>query len=54
MARAVSRSNLVINCVGADQETWNYGFEEVHVDWPARLAKAVKAAGGVERVIHMR
>lgn len=52
--RAVSRSNVVINCVGAEQETWNYGFEEVHIEWPARLARAVKEAGRAQRVIHVR
>lgn len=51
--RAVSRSNVVINCVGAEQETWNYGFEEVHIEWPARLARAVKEAGRAQRVIHV-
>lgn len=53
VARSISRSNLVINCVGAAQETWNYGFEEVHIEWPARLARAIKENGGVERVIHI-
>ncbi|KAL4432884.1 hypothetical protein ABPG77_008210 [Micractinium sp. CCAP 211/92] len=51
--RALSRSNVVINCVGAAQETWNYKFEEVHIEWPARLARLVKEAGGVERMIHL-
>ncbi|KAL6784822.1 NUOA9 [Auxenochlorella protothecoides x Auxenochlorella symbiontica] len=50
--RAISRSNVVINLIGADQETWNYGFKEVHVDIPARIAKAVREHGGVERVLH--
>lgn len=113
MRRALSRSNVVINCVGAAQETWNYKFEEVggggpclgctahvvglacartvctlgaleggqntwqpvragsaphaasphryaaaapqvHIEWPARLARLVKEAGQVERVIHLR
>ncbi|PSC72673.1 NADH dehydrogenase [ubiquinone] 1 alpha subcomplex subunit mitochondrial [Micractinium conductrix] len=51
--RAIARSDLVINCVGATQETWNYKFEEVHIEWPARLAKAIQESGKVERVLHM-
>ena len=49
--RALSRSNLVINFIGAEQETWNYGFEEVHVDIPARIARISKEMG-IERVVH--
>ncbi len=48
---AISRSNLVLNFIGADQETWNYGFEEVHVDIPTRIARISKELG-VERVVH--
>jgi NADH dehydrogenase (ubiquinone) 1 alpha subcomplex subunit 9 len=48
---AISRSNLVLNFIGADQETWNYGFDEVHIDIPARIAKISKELG-VERVVH--
>ena len=29
---AIRRSNIVVNCIGAERETWNYDFEEVHVD----------------------
>lgn len=49
--RAISQSQLVINLIGADQETWNYSFEEVHIDIPSRIAKLSKEAG-VERLIH--
>jgi len=49
--RAISRSDLVINLIGADVETWNYSFEEVHTDIPARLAKISKEMG-VERFVH--
>ena len=51
--RAISRSSLVINLVGSDVETWNYTFEDVHVDFPRRLAAAIKEVGGVERVVHL-
>ncbi len=36
--KAVSRSNVVINLVGAQQETWNYSFEDVHVGIAHRWA----------------
>lgn len=29
-------------------------FEEVHIEWPARLARAIKESGKVERFIHLR
>lgn len=29
-------------------------FEEVHIEWPARLARLVKEHGRVERFIHLR
>ena len=53
ISRAIAKSSLVINLIGADRETWNYGFEEVHVDIPARIAKAVKENSGVQRFIHV-
>lgn len=37
--KAISRSNIIVNCVGMRLETMNWGFEDVHVDFPARLAK---------------
>ena len=51
--RAVSQSSLVINLIGTDAETWNYSFEDVHVDFPRRLAAAVKEVGKAERVVHV-
>lgn len=36
---AISRSNVVINMIGQRKETMNFGFEDVHVRWPERLAK---------------
>ena len=50
--RAIAQSSLIINMVGTDAETWNYTFEDVHVDFPARLARLAKEAGCVERVVH--
>ena len=49
--RALSRSNLVLNFIGAQQETWNYTFEQVHIDIPARIARIAKEMG-IERMVH--
>lgn len=51
--KAISRSNIVVNCVGSRLETMNWGFEDVHVDFPARLARLAKEAGHVERLVHI-
>nr|7ARC_P Chain P, kDa [Polytomella sp. Pringsheim 198.80]7ARD_P Chain P, kDa [Polytomella sp. Pringsheim 198.80] len=51
--RAISRSNVVINCVGIRQETKNYSYKDVHVDFPTRLAKIVAESGKVERFIQV-
>eukprot|EP00775_Hariotina_reticulata_P001531 gene1531-1869_t len=37
--RAMSRSNIVINLIGANLETMNFSFEDVHAAWPEKLAK---------------
>ncbi|GLC37331.1 hypothetical protein PLESTB_001135500 [Pleodorina starrii] len=50
--RAISRSNVVINCVGMRLETMNWTFEDVHVDFPKRLAKIAAESGHVDRLIH--
>lgn len=49
--KAMAQSNLVINLIGADAETWNYKFEEVHIDIPSRISRIAKELG-VERMIH--
>jgi len=49
---AVERSNVVINMVGREWETRNFSFEDVHVDFPARLAEICKSVG-VDRLIHV-
>ncbi|CAF0709967.1 unnamed protein product [Brachionus calyciflorus] len=49
--RAVEYSNVVINCVGADYETSNFNYWDVHVDGPRRLARISKECG-VEKFIH--
>jgi len=49
--RAVSHSNIVINCVGRGYETGNFSFEDVNITGPARLARICKEMG-VQRFVH--
>lgn len=51
--KAMEKSNIVINLIGADRETWNFKFEEVHIEIAERIAKAAKAHGGIQRFIHV-
>lgn len=51
--KAVARSNVVINLVGAAQETWNYSFQDVHVKLAHRIAKVVRESPQVERLLHV-
>ncbi len=37
--KAISRSNVIINLIGQRTETMNFNYEEVHAEWPKRLAK---------------
>eukprot|EP00873_Tetraselmis_striata_P002194 jgi/Tetstr1/422458/TSEL_013296.t1 len=46
-------ANLVINLVGVHQETWNFGFSEVHVDFAKAIAEAAAATPSVERLLHV-
>jgi NADH dehydrogenase (ubiquinone) 1 alpha subcomplex subunit 9 len=39
LRKAISRSNVIVNCVGMRLETMNWTYEDVHVDFPKRLAK---------------
>ncbi|XP_026948876.1 NADH dehydrogenase [ubiquinone] 1 alpha subcomplex subunit 9, mitochondrial isoform X1 [Sagmatias obliquidens] len=50
--RAVEHSNVVINLVGREWETKNFGFEDVFVKIPQAIAQASKEAG-VEKFIHV-
>ena len=50
---AVERSNVVVNMVGREWETRNFSFEDVHIDFPARLAEICKQVGTVDRLIHV-
>jgi NADH dehydrogenase (ubiquinone) 1 alpha subcomplex subunit 9 len=49
--KAVQHSNVVINLIGRDYETWNFKFNEVHVDGARVIAEACQEAG-VQRLIH--
>ena len=49
--RAVSHSNIVINCVGRGFETMNFSYEDVNITGPERLARICKEMG-VQRFIH--
>ena len=49
--RAVSHSNIVINCVGRGFETMNFSYEDVNITGPERLARICKEAG-VQRFVH--
>lgn len=42
----------MVNLVGANLETRNFSFDDVHAAWPARLAQLVKETPSVERLIH--
>ena len=50
---AVERANVVINMVGREWETRNFSFEDVHRDFPRRLAEACKESSSVKRLIHV-
>ncbi len=51
--RALNHCNVVINLLGAHSETWNYRFEEVHIDFAARIARLAKESGSVQRLVHV-
>nr|XP_004610502.1 unnamed protein product [Sorex araneus] len=50
--RAVEQSNVVINLVGREWETRNFGFEDVYVKIPQTIAQTCKEVG-VEKLIHV-
>lgn len=53
LLKAVSRSNIVINMIGAQKETWNFSFRDVHVEIAKRIADATTKAPELERFIHV-
>lgn len=50
---AISRSNVVVNCLGADKETMNFSYEEVHVEFAERIARACAESDVLERLLHV-
>lgn len=50
---AVKRSNVVFNLIGAERETWNFSFEDVHIDAATRIAQAAAENPLTERFIHV-
>jgi NADH dehydrogenase (ubiquinone) 1 alpha subcomplex subunit 9 len=51
--RAVAKSAVVFNLIGADGPTKRWPYEEVHVAGAARLAAAAAAAPAVERFVQV-
>ncbi|XP_048882266.1 NADH dehydrogenase [ubiquinone] 1 alpha subcomplex subunit 9, mitochondrial [Brienomyrus brachyistius] len=49
---ALAHSDVVINLVGREWETRNYGFEHVNVTIPQQIAKAAREAG-IAKLIHV-
>jgi NADH dehydrogenase (ubiquinone) 1 alpha subcomplex subunit 9 len=39
--KAIASSNIVINLIGSSLETRNFSFEDIHTDWPKKLAGMV-------------
>ncbi|CAG7721103.1 unnamed protein product [Allacma fusca] len=49
--KAMSHSNVVINCIGRDWETRNYKFKDVNVIGARKIAQLARESG-VKRLIH--
>jgi len=50
--KAVKHSNIVINLVGRDYETWRFKWDDVHVEGARRLAR-ISREMGVQRFLHV-
>ncbi|GCC24507.1 hypothetical protein chiPu_0002908 [Chiloscyllium punctatum] len=50
--RAVEHSNVVVNLVGREWETWNFKYEDVNVKIAQDIARACSESG-VEKLIHV-
>ncbi|EIE26745.1 NAD(P)-binding protein [Coccomyxa subellipsoidea C-169] len=48
---AIKRSNVIINLTGLDKETWNFSFEDVHIDAATRIAQAAADNPLTERFV---
>ncbi len=49
---AISRSDVVVNLIGANLPTRNFSLETLHVDWPSKLARYAAETGVCQRFIH--
>lgn len=49
--KAVKYSDVVINLIGRDWDTYNWPLEKVHVDGARRIAKICREMG-VKKLIH--
>lgn len=53
--RALEKATVVVNLIGQSVETRNFTYEQVHAEWPARLAELaleVRGREGLERLVH--
>lgn len=51
--RAVARSNVVINLLGANHETRNYSFDDANVKCVYRIAKVCAEFPNIQRFVHV-
>lgn len=49
---AMQFSDVVVNCIGKENETSNFTFDDVHVHGPRRMARIAREAG-VKKFIHI-
>lgn len=50
--RCVKYSNVVVNCIGKENETPSFTFDDVHVEGARKIARIAREAG-VKRFIHV-
>mmetsp|Transcript_18770 Transcript_18770/g.26166 ORF Transcript_18770/g.26166 Transcript_18770/m.26166 type:complete len:383 (-) Transcript_18770:138-1286(-) len=51
--RAVSKSNVVVTCIGNQFQTRNFSYRQTYVDSTKAIVEACKKVGGVERIIRI-
>jgi NADH dehydrogenase (ubiquinone) 1 alpha subcomplex subunit 9 len=53
--RALDKATVVVNLIGQTVETRNFTYEQVHTEWPEKLAKftrEVRGDDGLDRFVH--